>query len=40
LLAGAYEKTQELVKELFTLGCEEPDFEGIFLTNGLVREHW
>lgn len=32
LLAGAYEKTQELVKELCALGCEEPDFEGTFLT--------
>ncbi|KAG0559057.1 hypothetical protein KC19_10G075500 [Ceratodon purpureus] len=28
LLAGAYEKTQELVKELCILGCGELDYEG------------
>lgn len=32
MLAGAYEKTQELAKELHSIGCGDLDVEGIILT--------
>jgi hypothetical protein len=40
MLAGAYEKTQELAKELHSIGCGDLDVEGMILTlfiNDFVR---
>lgn len=37
-LAGAYEKTQELAKELHGLGCGDLDVEGKLPTNHLSGE--